>query len=283
MRPCTARAARCSGRSATPARRQRPHALEDRLERFTAVRMSSGAGRDAWSMATAPSTTAAPRPSRGRKMLNKVPEVTIFFWVIKIMCTTVGETAADYLNENLGLGLSKTTYLAGALLVALLIVQFPRKRYVVGTLGFERSDGRWSPSGGPERVSTLAAEACTVDVRRLRPWRARCSGPRAWSAHPVDRMAVRASTVECWEWCACAGRCDDDRGSQIGSGVLAGAPSAVRQAGFAAHRAGRRRVGAAVRRADRVDVCDARRVAAADAHHRGRRRRVPGADVQRLS
>ena len=33
-------------------------------------------------------------------MLNKVPEVTLYFWVIKVLCTTVGETAADYLNEN---------------------------------------------------------------------------------------------------------------------------------------------------------------------------------------
>ena len=39
-------------------------------------------------------------------MLNKVPEVTFYFWVIKIMCTTVGETAADYLNDNLGFGLT---------------------------------------------------------------------------------------------------------------------------------------------------------------------------------
>ena len=43
-------------------------------------------------------------------MLNKVPEVTLYFWIIKIMCTTVGETAADYLNDNLGFGLTKTTY-----------------------------------------------------------------------------------------------------------------------------------------------------------------------------
>ena len=43
--------------------------------------------------------------SLGRMMLNKVPEVTIFFWIIKIMATTVGETAADFLNDNLGLGL----------------------------------------------------------------------------------------------------------------------------------------------------------------------------------
>jgi uncharacterized membrane-anchored protein len=63
-------------------------------------------------------------------MLNKVPEVTIFFWVIKILCTTVGETAADYLNENLGFGLSNTTYLVGALLAVLLLAQFRTRRYV---------------------------------------------------------------------------------------------------------------------------------------------------------
>ena len=65
-------------------------------------------------------------------MLNKVPEVTLFFWVIKIMCTTVGETAADYLNENLGFGLTNTTYVAGALLAVLLLWQFRARRYVPG-------------------------------------------------------------------------------------------------------------------------------------------------------
>src|SRR4051812_27624394 len=78
------------------------------------------------------STTAeARRPaSYGRQMLNKVPEVTLFFWVIKIMCTTVGETAADYLNVNLGFGLGRTTYVAGAVLAVLLLVQFRLRRYV---------------------------------------------------------------------------------------------------------------------------------------------------------
>jgi uncharacterized membrane-anchored protein len=81
--------------------------------------------------ATTPSRPAgAPgRPSLGR-MLNKVPEVTIFFWVIKILCTTVGETAADYVNDNLGFGLSKTTIVSGALLAVLLLVQFRLRRYV---------------------------------------------------------------------------------------------------------------------------------------------------------
>src|SRR3954453_8668692 len=63
-------------------------------------------------------------------MLNKVPEVTLFFWIIKIMCTTVGETAADYVNDTLGFGLVNTTYVAGALLAFLLIVQFMLRGYV---------------------------------------------------------------------------------------------------------------------------------------------------------
>jgi uncharacterized membrane-anchored protein len=63
-------------------------------------------------------------------MLNKVPEVTFYFWVIKIMCTTVGETAADYLNDNLGFGLTWTTVVTGVLLIGLLAVQFKLDRYV---------------------------------------------------------------------------------------------------------------------------------------------------------
>jgi uncharacterized membrane-anchored protein len=68
--------------------------------------------------------------SLARRMLNKVPEITLYFWVIKIMCTTVGETAADYVNDTLGFGLTNTTYVSGALLLALLAVQFRLRRYV---------------------------------------------------------------------------------------------------------------------------------------------------------
>jgi uncharacterized membrane-anchored protein len=83
-------------------------------------------------MTTTAAQTRDNSATLGRKMLNKVPEVTIFFWVIKIMCTTVGETAADYLNDNLGFGLTKTTYVTGALLIVLLAVQFRLRRYVPG-------------------------------------------------------------------------------------------------------------------------------------------------------
>src|SRR3954463_6457394 len=78
-------------------------------------------------------TSRLPRAdSTTRRMLNKVPEVTLFFWIIKIMCTTVGETAADYLNDNLGFGLTNTTYVSGALLAVLLLAQFRLRRYVPG-------------------------------------------------------------------------------------------------------------------------------------------------------
>src|SRR3954464_1715686 len=69
---------------------------------------------------------------RARQMLNKVPEVTFYFWIIKIMCTTVGETAADYLNDSLGFGLTWTTVFTGVLLIVALVVQFRLRRYVPG-------------------------------------------------------------------------------------------------------------------------------------------------------
>lgn len=78
---------------------------------------------------TAPATRSS-TTSIGRTMLNKVPEVTLYFWLIKIMCTTVGETAADYLNDNLGFGLVNTTYVTGAALAVLLLVQFRLRKYV---------------------------------------------------------------------------------------------------------------------------------------------------------
>ena len=66
------------------------------------------------------------------QMLNKVPEVTIFFWIIKVLCTTVGETFSDFLNVNLGLGLTGTSVVMGVLLAAVLFLQFRARRYVPG-------------------------------------------------------------------------------------------------------------------------------------------------------
>src|SRR6185312_15406845 len=72
------------------------------------------------------------RSAQPKLMLNKVPEVTIFFWVIKILCTTVGESFADYINETLGFGLTNTTLVFSAALVVALVAQFRSRRYVPG-------------------------------------------------------------------------------------------------------------------------------------------------------
>src|SRR6202049_4633527 len=63
-------------------------------------------------------------------MLNKVPEVTLAFWVIKIMSTTVGETGADYLAVHVGLGTAVTSGITVSLLFAALVLQLRMRRYV---------------------------------------------------------------------------------------------------------------------------------------------------------
>ncbi len=79
---------------------------------------------------SAPASVPDREHPSARAMLNKVPEVTLYFWIIKVLCTTVGETAADFLNDNLGLGLTKTTFVTGAVLVVALVFQFRVRRYV---------------------------------------------------------------------------------------------------------------------------------------------------------
>lgn len=64
------------------------------------------------------------------QMLNKVPEVTLYFWIIKIMCTTVGETAADFLNADLQFGLTGTSFVVSALLAIFLLTRVRCKKYV---------------------------------------------------------------------------------------------------------------------------------------------------------
>ena len=77
-------------------------------------------------------TTTSTTRTAARTMLNKVPEVTIYFWIIKILATTVGETAADNLTTNLGFGLTGTTWVMSAALVVVLVFQFRLRRYVPG-------------------------------------------------------------------------------------------------------------------------------------------------------
>ena len=70
--------------------------------------------------------------------------ITLYFWVIKILCTTVGETFADNLNENLGLGLTNTSYIMGAVLIAVLVAQFRPVGTSPGSTGWRWCWSAWS-------------------------------------------------------------------------------------------------------------------------------------------
>ncbi|MDB6052410.1 MAG: hypothetical protein JWR17_5156 [Pseudomonas sp.] len=65
--------------------------------------------------------------------LNKVPEVTVSFWVIKIMSTTVGETFADFLAVDVGLGAAVTTIGMVTLLAIALFGQVRTRAYTPWT------------------------------------------------------------------------------------------------------------------------------------------------------
>ena len=102
-------------------------------------------------------------------MLNKVPEVTLYFWIIKILCTTVGETAADFLNVNLNAGLTVTSVATGILLCIALLFQFKANKYIPSvywlTVGFMSvfgtlvTDNLTDKLGVPLETSTLIFSA----------------------------------------------------------------------------------------------------------------------------
>src|ERR1700712_490945 len=78
------------------------------------------------------STREISSPPTTRQMLSKVPEITVWFWLIKILCTTVGETFADFINVELGVGLAPTALIFTLVTAAVLTVQMRLTRYVPG-------------------------------------------------------------------------------------------------------------------------------------------------------
>jgi uncharacterized membrane-anchored protein len=133
-------------------------------------------------------------------MLNKVPEVTVFFWVIKILCTTVGESFADYVNETLGFGLTNTTVVFTVALVATLVVQLRLRRYVPGVywlavvlvsvVGTLLTDNLTDARGVPLAVSSVGFAVLLAAV--FGAWWAR---ERTLSIHSID-----TTPREGWYW-----------------------------------------------------------------------------------
>ncbi|EAQ00076.1 putative integral membrane protein [Janibacter sp. HTCC2649] len=123
-------------------------------------------------------------------MLNKVPEVTVYFWIIKILCTTVGESFADYVNETLGFGLGRTTLVFSVALIAVLLVQFRLRAYVpsvywlavvlISVVGTLLTDNLTDGVGVPLAVSTAVFAAVLAAVFAL--WYAR---ERTLSIHSI--------------------------------------------------------------------------------------------------
>ncbi|MDT5043595.1 MAG: hypothetical protein QOE51_4580 [Actinoplanes sp.] len=72
--------------------------------------------------------TAAPA-LRSRTWLTKVPAITATFWVIKVLSTTIGETFADYLSVNVGLGPAVTDAVMITVLAVALVIQFRARKY----------------------------------------------------------------------------------------------------------------------------------------------------------
>ena len=68
-------------------------------------------------------STTVERGGVARQMLSKVPEVTIWFWIIKILCTTVGESFADWINMVLGVGLIATAVIFIIVTAVVLAIQ----------------------------------------------------------------------------------------------------------------------------------------------------------------
>ena len=125
-----------------------------------------------------------------RRMLNKVPEVTVYFWIIKILCTTVGESFADYINETLGVGLTNTTLIFSAALVVAMVWQFRLRRYVpavywttvvlISVVGTLLTDNLTDGHNVPLWISTTVFSALLVVVFSV--WYAR---ERTLSIHSI--------------------------------------------------------------------------------------------------
>lgn len=125
-----------------------------------------------------------------RQMLNKVPEVTVYFWIIKILCTTVGESFADYINETLGFGLTNTTLMFSAALAVALVVQFRLDRYVpsiywlavvlISVVGTLLTDNLTDARGVPLWISTTVFSVLLAGVFGI--WYAR---ERTLSIHTI--------------------------------------------------------------------------------------------------
>ncbi len=161
-----------------------------------------------------------------KQMLNKVPAVTLIFWIIKIMATTVGETAADFLSVNLKLGLTNTSFIMAGLLVVALVFQLRAGRYVpalywtvvvfISVVGTLISDNLVDNLGVSLRTTTAVFSAALVGVFAL--WYA---SEKTLSVH-----SIQTTRRELFYWSAilCTFALGTSAGDLIGESLGLGYP-----------------------------------------------------------
>lgn len=137
-----------------------------------------------------------------RAMLNKVPEVTLAFWVIKVMSTTVGETGADYLAVHVGVGRTITGVVMLTLLMAALVVQLRERKYVpwiywltvvlVSVVGTQITDALTDGLGVSLYASTATFAAALAAIFVI--W--------YWSEHTLSIHTIVTTKRELFYWAA---------------------------------------------------------------------------------
>ena len=131
------------------------------------------------------------KSSKYANMLNKVPQITLVFWLIKMMSTTVGETAADFMIFNFKLGLPITSLIMTALFLIVLVIQLKTKDYIpwkywltvvfVSILGTLITDNMTDNLGIPLAYSTIGFSVLLAVVFAI--WYAR---EKTLSIHHID-------------------------------------------------------------------------------------------------
>ena len=141
---------------------------------------------------------------RYNSWLVKVPEVTVYFWMIKILTTAMGEATSDYFVHRVGLknttALAMVGFVTGVILAVSLVLQLRTTRYVawtywlavvmVAVFGTMAADGVHVQFGVPYVVSSAIFSIVLAAIFAL--WHAR---ERTLSIHSITTLPR-----ECFYW-----------------------------------------------------------------------------------
>jgi uncharacterized membrane-anchored protein len=141
------------------------------------------------------------RAETGRaEALSKVPRVTVAFWVVKILATTLGETGGDALSMTLQLGYAVSTLVFLAFFLVTLVAQVRSERYhpvyywavvvATTTVGTTTSD-YFDRTLGLGYVKSSIILLCLV-IALLAAWR------HATGAIRVDQISSRKDEIFYW-------------------------------------------------------------------------------------